>query len=98
MALASPQQWLMLALSFLHGYGNEAVKTELRYQLSAPHGIAKMWWKAHTNFIDAAKVIGNLTVLRCALDVQAQRRAKCAALRIPTTPAGAWPGRAAQCA
>jgi hypothetical protein len=63
-AIASSQQWLPFSLSFLNGYGDPAVLTELTNHLALPNGIAWIWWGVRTSFTNPAKVRQRLERIR----------------------------------
>ena len=63
-AIASSQQWLPFALSFLNAYGDPVVLTELTNHLALPDGIAWIWWGVRTSFANPAKVKQRLERLR----------------------------------
>jgi hypothetical protein len=64
MAIASSQQWLPFALSFLNAYGDPVVLTELTNHLALPSGIAWIWWGVRTSFTNPAKVKQRLERIR----------------------------------
>jgi tRNA A-37 threonylcarbamoyl transferase component Bud32 len=63
-AVAPNPQWLALALSFLNAYGDAAVISELKNQLSLPSGMAWIWWGVRTSFTSPAKVKRRLEKVR----------------------------------
>jgi hypothetical protein len=63
-AVAPNPQWLALALSFLNAYGNAAVTSELKNQLSLPSGMSWIWWGVRTSFANPTKVKRRLEKVR----------------------------------
>lgn len=61
-------RWRSSALCFLHAYGDEEAIGELRKRLRAPRGLARIWWKVRTNFVDSGKIERRLDLLARALD------------------------------
>jgi len=52
----SDRRWLALATCFLRTYGSPEVSAALRNHLFVPTGIARIWWKVRTNFINSSKI------------------------------------------
>jgi hypothetical protein len=67
LAMAPRRRWRLLALEFLRSYGNPEVLAELQKRLRPPRGIAFIWWRVRTNFVDQRKVIRRVTQLRRAI-------------------------------
>ena len=61
------RQWLSFATTFLEGYGDLQVITQLRNQLNLPGGLAWIWWGVRTNFTNPAKVKKRLENLSRAI-------------------------------
>src|SRR5690349_2231385 len=61
------RQWLSFATTFLEGYGDLEVITQLRKQLELPGGLAWIWWGVRTNFTNPAKVKKRLQNLSRAI-------------------------------
>lgn len=61
------RQWLSFATTFLEGYGDLEVITQLRKQLELPGGLAWIWWGVRTNFTSPAKVKKRLQNLSRAI-------------------------------
>src|SRR5207302_2423533 len=63
-AVAPNPQWLTLALSFLNAYGNTVVICELEDELALPNGMAWIWWRVRSGFVNPAMVQGRFDMLR----------------------------------
>ncbi len=61
------RQWLPFSTTFLEGYGDKEVITQLRQQLDLPGGLAWIWWGVRTNFTNPAQVKRRLANLRRAI-------------------------------
>ena len=61
------RQWLPFATTFLEGYGDAEVITQLRKQLDLPGGVAWIWWGVRTNFTNPATVKRRLANLSRAI-------------------------------
>jgi hypothetical protein len=66
-AMSSRRRWLPLALQFVRSYGDPAVIAELQKRLRPPRGIAFIWWRVRTNFVDQRKVVRRVNELRRAI-------------------------------
>jgi hypothetical protein len=66
-ALAPAHCWLGLSLSFVRTYGESLVIEELRNMLRPPRGLAFVWWRVRTNFVNTRQLLRRLARLRKAL-------------------------------
>jgi hypothetical protein len=64
----SCRRWLAWALLFLRTYGDPEVVCEMKKILKPPPGLARIWWRVRTNFLDFGMVSRRLRRLREALD------------------------------
>ncbi len=59
--------WMPCALAFLSAYGRPEVRSVLLGKLTAPRGIARVWWIVRTNYRSPADLRRRLEALRSAL-------------------------------
>ena len=59
-ALAPAHRWLELSLSFVQTYGDALVIEELRNMLRPPRGLAFIWWRVRTNFVNPRQLLRRL--------------------------------------
>jgi hypothetical protein len=66
--MAPNRSWLALSLSFVQAYGEPLVIEELRNMLRPPRGLAFIWWRVRTNFVNTRHLLRRLARLRKAMD------------------------------
>jgi hypothetical protein len=69
LARVPAEQWLPFALCFIKAYDRPKVVAELRRQLIVPGGIAGLWWKLRTNYLERKQVLNRVAALRGALSL-----------------------------
>jgi hypothetical protein len=73
-AVGPNPKWLVWALALLNAYGHTPVIAELRNQLAAPTGMARIWWSVRTSFANPAKVKRRLKKIRgVTADIESYR-------------------------
>ncbi len=65
---APRRRWLAYALNFLHAYGDATILAPLRRALARPTGLAGLWWKVRTNFVNEYRVTRRMARLRRTLE------------------------------
>lgn len=58
------QQWLQSASVFVRSYGRPEITARLVERLTAPRGIARIWWAVRTTYLAPAELAGRLRALR----------------------------------
>lgn len=60
-------RWLQLAQVFVETYGRAEVTARLVERLTAPRGLAQIWWAVRTTYLAPQEIAGRLAALREAL-------------------------------
>jgi hypothetical protein len=67
MGRVSARDWLPFALCFIDAYDRPKVVTELRKRLFVPGGVAGLWWKLRTQYLERNELVRRVNLLRYAL-------------------------------
>jgi|ERR1700730_1689602 hypothetical protein len=60
-------KWLPLAFCFVEAYGRTEVIAELTKRLIVPRGLAGVWWKLRTEYLDRRELVRRFDALRRTL-------------------------------
>jgi hypothetical protein len=63
----SRARWIDLARLFVNAYGRPEITSHLVERLTAPRGIARLWWAVRTTYLAPQEIAGRLDALRQAL-------------------------------
>lgn len=61
------ERWLQLASALVRSYDRPAITARLIDRLTAPRGVARLWWAVRTTYIAPQELAGRLHALREAL-------------------------------